>query len=334
MKKQLKHLEMVSFLVFALCFVLGGIYGGLKADIASAAEYPNKPLTYMVFFPPGGKSDLTARLVAPYLQKYLGTPVVVANQPGGAGVIGHKMIREEKPDGYTLAHSGATITAQYAKPGISMKDYTWIARIYLTPYVIAVPSNSPFKSLKELVDFAKANPSKLKHGNSSTGNTPHLASASFESDAGIQYTQVAYKGEGPSIVGLASGEVDLVFGTLVAVQQMIEAGKVKLLAVCGSKRMPGKHANIPTCKEAGYDFEWETWEAVFGPKGLQNNKAVWPKLSEAIRKTVLDPEFGQKLEAIGFDASYSTGENLEKWMNRLDQKTKKVIYQLGLQYDK
>jgi tripartite-type tricarboxylate transporter receptor subunit TctC len=202
----------------------------------------------------------------------------------------------------------------------------------LTPYVIAVPANSPFKSLKDLVGFARANPNKLKHGNSSPGNTPHLASASFQADAGIEYTQVPYKGEGPSIVGLASEEVDLVFGTIVAFRQMIEAGKVRLLAVCGSKRLIGKYANVPTCKEAGYDFEWETWEAVFGPKMLQNNKAVWPKLSEAVRKTILDPQFGEKLQMIGFDASYSAGEDLEKWMNKLDQKTKKVIYQLGLQY--
>jgi tripartite-type tricarboxylate transporter receptor subunit TctC len=332
MNKCRKRLELVPSVAWVFCFILGALLTGATLDTASAAEYPSKPITYMVFFPPGGKSDLTARLVAPYLQKYIGTPVIVANQPGGAGVIGHKMIREEQPDGYTLAHSGATITAQYAKPGISMKDYTWIARIYLTPYVIAVPANSRFKTLKELVEFAKANPNKLKHGNSSSGNTPHLASASFESDAGIQYIQVAYKGEGPSVVGLASGEVDLVFGTLVALQQMVEAGKVKILAVCGSKRLAGKYANIPTCKEVGYDFEWETWEAVFGPKGLQNNKAVWPKLTEAIRKTVLDPEFGQKLQTIGFDASYSAGDDLEKWMTRLDQKTKKVIYQLGLEY--
>lgn len=317
----------------SLLLVLGGFLLGWNEGNAIAADvYPSKPIAYTVFHPPGGKIDLTARLVAPYLQKYIGGPVVVTNTAGGAEVIGHKIVRESAPDGYTLGFSGGTIVAQYTKPGISLKDYTWIARVYGTPYVIAIAAALPFKSLRELVDFAKANPKKLKHASMGVGVTNHLASASFEIDAGIEYTQVVYKGEGPAVVGLASGEVDLLFGTIAAAIQMIEAGKVRILAVCGPKRMEGAFAQIPTCKEAGYDFNWDTSGIMFGPKGLQENRAVFTKISEAARRAILDPELGQRMRSVGFDIDYSAGDDLMKWMNTIDQKTKKIVYELGLQH--
>lgn len=314
-------------------FVFVGSFLGWKTDIVSAAEvYPGKPIAYTVFYAPGGKSDLSARMFAPSLQKYIGTPVIVTNTPGAVGGIGHKAVKDAAPDGYTLGHSGGTIVAQYTRPGISMHDYTYIARIYSTPYVIAVPSGSPFKNLKELVDFAKANPKQLRHGNTGHGSTPHLTSVGFQVETGIEFTEVTYKGEGPAVVGLASGEVELIVCTIVAVRPLVDAGKLRILAVCGDKRLRGQFDQIPTCKELGYDFESKVWEAVFGPKGLRENKVVFSKLSEAIRKAILDPEFGQRLETLGYDVAYLAGEDLEKWLNDEDKRWKKVIYQLGLQY--
>ncbi len=317
----MKNLLIVLFLMFA-CASL----------VSAAEEYPNKPVAYTIFWPPGGRSDIVARMIAPYVEKYLGTPVVVTNNVGGAGVIGHKVVREAKPDGYTLAQSGTTVMFQYTKPGISLWDYTWIANIYSAPFVIAVPANSPFKTLKDLVDYGKAHPKKLRHGNSGTGSTTHLGSASFGMKTGVEFTQIPYKGEGPSVIGIASGEVDVSFGIMVAFRQMVEAGKLRILAFCASKRNAKQYAQIPTCKELGYDFVWDAWEAIFGPKGLPENRAVYPKLSEAIRKAILDPELDQKMLAIGLDVRYSSGGELEKWLKENDQEIKKVIYDVGLQH--
>jgi tripartite-type tricarboxylate transporter receptor subunit TctC len=204
------------------------VIGVMVSTAGAAEEYPRKPLTYTIFWPPGGRSDIVARMISPFIEKHLGTPVVVNNNVGGAGVIGHKEVREAKPDGYVLAQSGTTVMFQYTKPGINLSDYTWVANIYSAPFVIAVPSGSPFKSLKELVDFGKANPKKLRHGNSGTGSTTHLGSAGFAMKTGIEFTQIAYKGEGPAVIGIASAEVDVAFGPMVAFKQMIEAGKLRI----------------------------------------------------------------------------------------------------------
>jgi len=314
--------------------VLGGFLLGAVSNLpaaAQAAEYPSKPVTYTVFWPPGGRSDIVARMVSPYLEKYLGTPVVVTNQVGGAGVIGHKIVREAEPDGYTLAQSGTTVMFQYTKPGISLWDYTWIANIYSAPFMVAVPEKSPYRTLRDLVQFAKENPNKLRHGNTGTGSTTHLASAAFGTKFGCAFTQIAYKGEGPAVIGISSAEVDLAFGPMVAFRQMVEAGKLRILAVCAPKRSE-QYPAIPTAQELGYEFYWDAWEAIFGPKKLGENQNVYGKLSEAVRKTILDPELGRKLLSIGLTVQYRSGAELEGWLKENDKEIKKVIFDLGLQY--
>ena len=314
------------FLIFA-AFLCGSIVPVTRA----AEEYPSKPVTYTIFWPPGGRSDIVARMLSPYLEKYLGTPIVVNNNVGGAGVIGHKVVREAKPDGYTIAQSGTTVMFQYTKPGISIWDYAWLANIYSAPFMIAVPANSPYKTLKELVDSAKANPKKLRHGNTGTGSTTHLGSSAFSSKFGCEFTQIAYKGEGPAVIGLASAEVDVSLGPMVAYKQMVEAGKIRVLAICASNRSK-QYAQIPTSRELGYDFSWDAWEAIFGPKELRDNKPVYTKLSEAIRKAILDPELYQKMLSIGLDVQYKPTEELEKWLKEDDKQIKKITYDLGLEY--
>jgi tripartite-type tricarboxylate transporter receptor subunit TctC len=322
-----------AFYYFIAAVTLIGSFCGWQADAIIAAEvFPSKPIAYAVFYAPGGKSDLSARMFAPYLQKYVGTPVVVTNIPGAVGTIGHKAVKDAAADGYTLGHSGGTIVAQYTRPGVSRHDYAYIARIYSTPYVIAVSSASPFKTFKELVEFAKANPKKLKHGNTGHGSTPHLTSASLQLELGIEFTEVTYKGEGPAVVGLAANEVEVVVGTTLAFKPLVDAGKLRILAIFGDKRLRGQFNQVPTCKELGYNFESIVWEAAFGPKGLRENKAVFSKLSEAMQKAILDPEFGQKLETLGYDQAYLAGDHLERWLNEEDERWKKVIFRLGLQY--
>ena len=324
MKKNLSYL--VPLLAVTSLWIVLTTTPGLAAE-----DYPSKPLSYTVFFPPGGRSDIVGRMLSPYIEKYLGTPVMVVNNVGGVGVIGHKAVREAKPDGYTVAQSGTTVMFQYTKPGISLWDYTFIANVYSAPFMIAVPTNSPYKTFKELIDYGKANPKRLKHGNTGTGNTTHFGSEAFASKFGCAFTQIAYKGEAGSVVGLASGEVDLAFSPMVAFNQMFEAGKLRILAICSPQRSK-QHPQIPTAKELGYDFSWEAWEAIFGPKGLQENKPVYQKLFDAIRKAILDPDLGHKLLNIGLAVNYKPTDELEKWLREDDKRVKKIIYELGLEY--
>jgi tripartite-type tricarboxylate transporter receptor subunit TctC len=321
-----------SMIVLFLLFAVGTLVSGVPGIASGAEKYPSKPISYVIFWPPGGRTDLSARMVTPYIKKHLNTPVTVINEAGGAGIIGHKMIKEADPDGYSIAQSGGTVALQYTKSGIHMWDYTWIANIYATPFVVAVPTSSPFKTLKALVDFGKANPKKLRAGNSGIGNTPHLGTVSFSRAVGIDLTHVPYKGEGPSVVGLASGEIDLMLGMMSAFHQMVDAGKLRLLGICGPERMKNLYANLPTVKdETGSDFAWETWEGIFGPKGLKDNKQVLSILSEGIRKAIQDAEFVEKLASIGLDARYRGGEEFDHWLREHDKEMNRLTQELGMQ---
>jgi tripartite-type tricarboxylate transporter receptor subunit TctC len=319
------------FLGGIILFLLGaGILG--EALPAFADDYPSKPLTYTIFFPPGGRSDIVARMLAPTIEKYLKTPVIVTNNTGGVGVIGHKAVKEAKNDGYTVAQSGTTIMFQYTKPGIKYTDYAFLANLYSTPFVVAVPGTSPYKSLKELIDYGKANPKKLRHGNTGTGSTTHLGSSAFSMRLmGNEFTQIAYKGEGPATIGIAAGEVEVSLGPMVAYRQMFEANKIRVLAVLDDRRLK-QFPQFQTAKELGYPFSWGAWEAIFAPKSIEENKPVYAKLTEALSKALQDPELDQKMSTQGLEMHYKSPAEMKSWLAENDKEIKKIIFDLGLQY--
>lgn len=295
---------------------------------ALSADYPNKPIECVIPWPAGGRTDIGSRMVAPYLQKYLGVPVVVNNKVGGAGMVGYVYVRNAKPDGYTFSYGGqGLLVGSYIKPGVSIWDYTWIARVYWTPVILVVNETSPFKNVGALVDFAKKNPGKLRHGNSGTGNSTHLAAEKFAAQLGIKLTEVPYKGEGPSVVGIAAGEVDMAFGLMAAFRPMIEEGKLRVLGVADDKRNP-LYQNVPTFREQGFNFIDPAWEGIHSPKGL--SKDVYTKLSEACKKALTDPELTEKFSKIQFNLSYQSGPELTEWLKSWDRQTGKLISDIGL----
>lgn len=298
---------------------------------ATAAGYPTKPVEMVIPWPPGGRTDLAVRTMAPYLEKYLGQPVVVINKVGGAGIIGMTYARDAKPDGYTISSGGMALSLfQYQKPsGLSLWDYTWIARTYWTPMVVAVNAQSPAKTLKDLVDQAKAAPNKLRHGNSGTGSTTHLASAAFAKKFGLKFTQVPYKGEGPAVIGLGSSEVDFAFGLMVAFRALVDAGKLRILAVADTSR-DRNYPGVPTSAEQGYEFTAPAWEAIHTPKGLP--KPVLAALADACRRALSDGELKEKFAKMGLHLSYQPGPEFTEWLRTWDKDVKDLIFELGLNY--
>jgi len=303
------------------------------SEVALSAEYPTKPIELVIPWPAGGRTDIGTRMIAPFLEKYLGTPVVVINKVGGGGIIGMIYIRDARPDGYTICSGGQALSYfQYQKPeGLSLWDYTWIARTYWTPMVVAVNTKSPFKNLKELMEYSKANPGKLRHGNTGTGSTTHLASEKFSKKFKIKFTQVPYKGEGDTVKGIGTGEVDLAFGLYVAFRPLIEDGQLRILGVIDEKRDP-HYPQIPTFREQGFDYIEPAWEAIHGPKGLPKN--VYDKLSEGCKKALTDPELIEKFAKIGLNISYQTGPEFTEWLKSWDKEVKDIIFELGLQFKK
>lgn len=303
------------------------------SDVALSEEYPTKPIELVIPWPAGGRTDIASRMIAPFLEKSLGVPAVVINKVGGGGIIGMIYIRDAKPDGYTITSGGQALSYfQYQKPeGLSLWDYTWIARTYWTPMLVAVNTKSPFKNLKDLVKYARANPGKLRHGNTGTGSTTHLASEKFAKKFGIKFTQVPYKGEGPAVIGIGTGEVDVAFGLMVAFRPLIEEGKLRILGVADEKRDP-LYPQIPTFREQGFDHIEPTWEAIHTPKGFP--KDVHEKLSGVCKKALTDPELIEKFAKIGLNLSYQPGPEFTQWLKSWDKEVKDIIFELGLQFKK
>ncbi|OGP89703.1 MAG: hypothetical protein A2156_00650 [Deltaproteobacteria bacterium RBG_16_48_10] len=308
------------------------VWVSLGSDEALSADYPNKPIEWVIPWPAGGRTDIASRMIAPFLEKNLGVPLVVINKVGGAGMIGYTYVKEAKPDGHTVSMGGqGLLVGSYLKPGVSVWDYTWVARVYWTPVILVVNEKSPFKNVKELVEYAKANPKKLRHGNSGTGNSTHLAAEKFAMHVGIKLTEVPYKGEGPSVIGIGAGEVDMAFGLMAAFRPLVEEGKLRVLGVADEKRNP-LYPQVPTFREQGYDFIDPAWEGIHTPKGLPQN--VYDKLSEGCKKALTNPELIEKFTKIQFNVSYQPGPELTKWLQSWDRQVGKLISDIGLPTEK
>lgn len=326
MSKSNKIMAVLFLIWISLIMVLWG-------SIALSAEYPTKPIELVIPWPAGGRTDIGTRMIAPFLEKYLGVPVVVINKVGGGGIIGMIYLRDAKPDGYTITSGGQALSYfQYQKPeGLNLWDYTWMARTYWTPMVVAVNIKSPFKTMKDLIEFARANPSKLRHGNTGTGSTTHIASEKFSKKFKIKFTQVPYKGEGDTVKGIGTGEVDLAFGLYVAFRPLVEDGQLRILGVADEKRDP-LYPQIPTFREQGFDHIEPTWEAIHTPKGFP--KDVHEKLSGVCKKALTDPELIEKFAKIGLNLSYQPGPEFTQWLKSWDKEVKDIIFELGLQFKK
>ncbi len=300
--------------------------------LAAAQAYPSKPVDMVIPWPTGGRTDLAIRMIAPYLEKALGQPIVIHNKVGGAGLVGMTYLRDAKPDGYTISTGGlALVGIQYQKKDSpSVWDYTWIARTYWTPLVVVVPASSQFKTVKELVDFARANPGKLTHANSGAGSSTHLASEAMAKKLSFTIRQVPYKGEGPAVVGLAGEQANFSLGLMPAFKPLIDAGKLRVLGVTDTKRN-SLYPSVPTLKEQGVDFTSVAFEALHMPKGA--SPQVIAKLRSAAKQALTDPELKQKLASVGLDLDYQDAPEFVEWLRQYDQEVKALVAQLGLKQE-
>jgi tripartite-type tricarboxylate transporter receptor subunit TctC len=265
-----------------------------------AQPFPNKPLRLVAPFPPGGEIDLVARGIGQKLTESLGQPVVVENVAGAAGAIGSERVAKSAPDGYTIL-LGATTThginpALNAKlPYDAVKDFTPISLVTTIPHVLVVNSAVPANTLAEFVKLAKARPG-LPYGSAGNGSPHHLAAALFASLAGFEATHVPYKGVGPSLADLISGQIAFMSVGVTAADPHVKSGKVRPLALAAPARLPGY--DVPTFGEQGYKgFEIMAWYAVFAPAGLPVELTA--RLSSEVAKATNSPDFRERLKSLG-----------------------------------
>lgn len=318
--------------VRALSAVAWSAAGGLAAITTTpgnAAEtFPTKNIMLVIPFPAGGRSDITIRLLAPYLEKELGQPLVILNKPGGGSSIGFRYLAQAQPNGYMIGlNTNAVVTAQYTvKDNLDLRNYEPIALINSDPAVMAVAHGGQWKDVTQLIEFARKNPKKILIG-INPGASAHIFAAAFLKAAGIQATLVPYKGGSERVAALAGGHIDADFGVMAQYRPMIDTNRVRVLAVAAANRMPG-YPNIPTFKENGVNLEISGWQGFFVPKGVP--ASVFKTLHASVEKVLTDPEVVQKLKKIEIQVEYKPPREFAKFLKKEDEEMKQLIKDLGL----
>ena len=270
---------------------------------ASAVDYPVRPIKLVVPYAAGGPTDVLGRLVADYLGRDLKQAVIVENKPGAQGAIGAEAVARADPDGYTLFVAAGSIIVLnpmlYKKLSYDpVKDFRMLALVTDLPVVMEVHPSVPARTVAEFVAYAKQNPGKLNFGSAGTGGTIHLAGEMFKQMAGIEMTHVPYKGAGPALTDLLSGNIQVMFDSMGTALPPVKAGLLRPLGVSSTQRSPDL-PDVPTIAESGYpDYAVSVWYGIVAPSKLPDEIAQ--KISASLDRALNDDTFRASLEKIGF----------------------------------
>ena len=318
----------VSALPVLLVFLLA-----VPGESPGQDKYPERPITIVAPFPPGGVADLTARPVAAAMEKVLKNPVVVVNKTGAAGAVGMSYVANSKADGYTLlmALSSISIIPEADKLFDRQAAYTMdqlipIALISADPTIFVVNADRPWKSVKEFVDEAKKRPGEISFSSSGVYGTLHMAMELLSHSAGISLKHVPYAGAGPALTAILGGHVDtLASGPAVVIPQ-IKSGKLRPLAGWGAKRVASL-PDVPTFKELGYDIEFYIWAGLFAPRGTP--APVMKRVREAVKQAVDTAEFKTAMEKLQTPIAYLDAPEFQKFWDKDAKMLADAIKRMG-----
>ncbi len=298
-----------------------------------AADWPERSITMVVPFPPGGVADTVGRPVADALARALGQPVVIENKPGAGGAIGMGYVAKARPDGYTIlmALSSLTVLPEAdkvleRKPQYQIADLKPIARITADPTVLAVRADAPWKTFEEFVADAKANPGKFNYGSSGNYGTMHMPMEMFSQAAGIKLTHVPYTGAGPAIVGLLGGQVQLLSTGPASILQHVKGGTVRVLAQWGNARLVAL-PDVKSLKELGVDVEYAQWSGIFVPAATPDD--IVKRLRDAARIAAHDPKVNESLLSAGSPVLYMDAPEFQRYVDADAAKMAEVVKHVG-----
>jgi tripartite-type tricarboxylate transporter receptor subunit TctC len=295
-------------------------------------KYPTKPINFLIGFPAGGTTDICARPLLAAASKILGQPIVAVNKPGGASAVAVATLKMEKPDGYTIGilGSGALLSQHMRKvPYDTAKDFTPIMQYAVYLYGLVVRPDSPWNTFKEFIDYAKANPGKIRYSTAGPGSPQHLVMERLALKERIKWTHIPFEGGAPAVTALLGGHVEACSQTTEWKKQ-VEAGRLRLLAVYGEKRMidfPG----IPTLLELGYDIVAPSLISIAGPKGLPPQFVE--TLHGAFKKAMEDPDFIRVSRQVDQPSVYRGPEDLAKHLVAMNEEVGTLIRSLGLRQE-
>jgi tripartite-type tricarboxylate transporter receptor subunit TctC len=322
-------------LMTAAVIVVAVLLSAATAAPLGAQTYPNRPIRFILPFPPGGATDILGRIIGQKFAERLGQPVVPENRPGGAGNIGLEATANAKPDGYTIVLTVQTIAISpslFKKLNYDpVKDFAPITLVGQIPNVVVVRPALPVKNLKELVAYAKANPKKLNYGSGGTGNANHLVFELLKNLTQIDIVHVPYKGVNQAMIGLMGGEVDMVSIGPPAALPHIQAGKVRALAVLQKERVPTL-PDVQTSREAGVEnFEVVSWYGILAPAATPRD--IINRLNAEWLKIAAMPDTKAKMESAGVEPLSSTPEQFADFIKTETVRWSKVIKEANLSVD-
>ncbi len=317
MKPRRSFLIIAGFAALALCGA---------SNIAAAADYPTRPVRWVVGYPPGGATDIMARLIGHRLSEKLGQQFVIENKPGAGNNIGTEQVINSPPDGYTvlLVNPANAINASlYAKLNFNfIRDIAPVAGIARVPNVMTVHPSVPAKNVAEFIAYAKANPGKINMASSGNGTSVHLSGEMFKAMAGVEMQHVPYRGSAPAMTDMLAGQVQVIFDNMPSVLQHIKAGSLRALAVTTAARSP-ELPDVPTVAETVKDYEASAWFGMGAPKGTPPE--VIAALNKAINEILVEPAIQKRLSELGGVAIVTTPQGFGEVVQAETEKWEKVV---------
>lgn len=312
--------------------VLASALLGCASLAMASSSYPEKPITLIVPWAPGGSTDILARALGDKLTRSLGQPVIVENRAGASGNIGSNAVAKAKPDGYTLLVGSMSTHAMNpslmaAMPFKGVDDFTPIAMLANVVNTMVVHPSLPVKTVKEFVDYAKANPGKINYASAGSGSTNHLSAALFEKAAGIKMTHIPYRGGAPAVQDTVANQTQVLFSAGTQTLPHVKNGKLRLLGVTEAERsklLP----DAPAVGETLPGYQLSVWYGLFGPKDMP--KDLVNKLNAAANAAMFEPDVKTRMDGMGVEVIQTTPEVFAKTLREDANRYDKIIRELGI----
>ena len=300
-----------------------------------AQAWPAKPIRIVVPYAAGGTSDILARQIAPKVTELVGQPVIVENKPGANGNVGADFVAKSAPDGYTLLLTdlGGLVISASVYPQLPFdpaKDFSPVVMVSYSPHVLAVHPSVPVNTVKELIEFAKANPGKLNFAISGIGGAPHLAGIEFAQRSGVQWTYIPYKGGSQAVADVVAGQANVLFNGMLATWPSVTGGRLKALAISSSQRVPSA-PSTPTVAEVLTGFETGSFQGVVGPAGMP--REIVARLNAELTRVLAAADMRERFAAQGTEVRTDTPESLGQFLRVEKERWAKVVKESGAKFD-
>ena len=322
--------------VALMAMTMGGVAHAQTAAKGASQAYPTRPVRLIVPLAPAGTTDIVARIVAQKYSEALGQTVIVDNRPGAGTTLGTGLVARAAPDGYTLlmCSQGPIVILPHLQKNVpydTLRDFAAVSLISASTYVLVSHPNVPFKTIKELIAAAKAEPGKINYASAGNGAPNHLASEMLKNMAGINLRHVPYKGAPQSIVDVLGGHVPVIFGSIPQLSPHVKAARLRALGVSHTKRI-AQLPDVPTISEAGVPgYEFYAWFGMLAP--AKTPRPILQRLNEVLLKSLRVPETASQFEAQGADPAGNSPEEFAAYLKREYDNTARVVKAAGLRVD-